>query len=390
MLPDNDPTTSHLRQERHSIYYNETKAGKHIPRSILVDLDPKFLVGGPLSCCVPKNNIHTGQGGCNNNWARGHYTDGGLLIDAILESVRREVESCDCIQGFQMPHSIGGGTGAGLGTCIISKLKEEYPDRIILTCSVAPCSNVGDPVVAPYNAVISLNYLSEEADLTLYIDNEAVVNLSQGFETGNFNETNTLISNVISGLTSSFRFPSPVSLDLPKLAARMVPFPRLHFFVPAFAPNTFEHSLIQQTTTLKDLIQQRFIPKCPLTACDPSQGKFLGTTTIYRGLISINEIEHQFKSMPIPSAVKFASGCSENMATALCTVPQKDKDICCTYVNNTTAIQSRIIKLGKDFDTLFKKKAFLHPYLSEGMDEMEFVEAKSQVMDLISVYQIFD
>ena len=30
-----------------------------------------------------------------------------------------------------MTHSLGGGTGSGLGTLIISKLKEEYPDRLI-------------------------------------------------------------------------------------------------------------------------------------------------------------------------------------------------------------------------------------------------------------------
>ena len=385
-MPNNDP----VRHERLNIFYNETKAGKYYPRSILVDLDPKFLVGGPLSRFIPKSNILTGQGDSGNNWAKGYYTDGAEIVDAIFESVRREAECCDSVQGFQMPHSIGGGTGAGLGSLIISKLKEEYPDRSTLTVSIAPYSNVGDSVVAPYNAVLSMQHIIESVDLTLFIDNESLVNLSYVFEVGNVNNMNTLISNVMSGLTSCFRFPSTLSLDLPRLAVRMVPFPRLHFFVSGTAPNSFEHSFIPQTTSLKDLTEQMFIPNYPLAACDLSKGKFLGTATIYQGLISIKEIKDQLRNITIPSSVKFSRGCSDNVTTALCSVPQKDKDICSTYINNTTAMKSRIKKLLKDFSKLFKKRAFIHHYLSEGMDEMEFMEANSQVWDLISVYKICD
>ena len=50
-----------------------------------------------------------------NNWAIGHYTDGAKMIDRVLDAVRIEVEACDCIQGFNVIHSIGGGTGSGLG-----------------------------------------------------------------------------------------------------------------------------------------------------------------------------------------------------------------------------------------------------------------------------------
>jgi tubulin beta len=36
---------------------------------------------------------------------------------------------------------------------------------------------------------------------------------------------------------------------------------------------------------------------------------------------------------------------------------------------------------------MFRRKAFLHWYTSEGMDEMEFTEAESNMNDLISEYQ---
>ena len=41
------------------------------------------------------------------------------------------------LQGFQLVHSLGGGTGSGLGTNLLSKLREEYPDRMLATWSVS-------------------------------------------------------------------------------------------------------------------------------------------------------------------------------------------------------------------------------------------------------------
>lgn len=44
-------------------------------------------------------------------------------MDSIMEAIRREAEGCDALQGFQMAHSIGGGTGSGMGALLLSRLK---------------------------------------------------------------------------------------------------------------------------------------------------------------------------------------------------------------------------------------------------------------------------
>merc|ERR1711957_1152431 len=72
-----------------------------------------------------------------------------------------EAEGCDCLQGFQITHSLGGGTGSGMGTLLISKIREEYPDRIMATFSVMPSPKVSDTVVEPYNATLSVHQLVE-------------------------------------------------------------------------------------------------------------------------------------------------------------------------------------------------------------------------------------
>ena len=388
LLPNSGPVDLELKQERINIYYNETKVGKYIPRSVLVDLDPKFLVDCPYSKIIPKSNIHYGEGGCNSNWARGHYTDGAELIDTILDCIRREVECCDSLQGIQMPHSLGGGTGAGLGTLIISKVREEYPDRDMLTFSVMPYSNAGDSVVSPYNAILALHQLVENTDISLLIDSQALLEHLYGFRKGNYGNIHTLAASVMSGLTSCYRFSSPLNLNLHKLGLKMVPFPRLHFFTSAIAPNMYESKLILKQTIVADLTQQMFVPEYSLTSCNPCKGKYFATTTLYQGLISIKEIDDQLRCLK-PS-VKFVRGCSLNATTSLCNVPQKDEEICATYINNSTSIQSSIYRLCEDFGKLFNRKAFLHPYLQEGMDEMEFQVAVSNSQDLVMEYQVYE
>ena len=79
--------------------------------------------------------------------------------------------------GFQVCHSLGGGTGSGMGTLLISKIREEYPDRMMLTFSVFPSPKVSDTVVEPYNATLSVHQLVENADECMVLDNEALYDI---------------------------------------------------------------------------------------------------------------------------------------------------------------------------------------------------------------------
>ena len=57
------------------------------------------------------------------------------------------------------------------------------------------------------------------------------------------------------------------------------------------------------------------------------------------------------------------------------------------FIANSTAVQESFKRVGKYFTTLFRCKSFLHLYTSEGMEEMEFIAAESNVNDLVSEYQ---
>jgi tubulin epsilon len=68
------------------------------------------------------------QYGAGNNWAQGHLEYGGMYREELAAKFQRTVEMCDSLQSFFLLHSLGGGTGSGLGTFILSLLADEYPD----------------------------------------------------------------------------------------------------------------------------------------------------------------------------------------------------------------------------------------------------------------------
>jgi tubulin beta len=267
-----DPTgtyhgDSDLQLERINVYFNEATGGRYVPRAILMDLEPGTMDSvraGPFGQLFRPDNFVFGQTGAGNNWAKGHYTEGAELIDSVLDVVRKEAESCDCLQGFQLTHSMGGGTGSGMGTLLISKIREEYPDRVMSTFSVIPSPKVSDTVVEPYNATLSVHQLVENADQCFTLDNEALYDIcfrTLKLTTPTYGDLNHLVSAAVCGITCCLRFPGQLNCDLRKLAVNMVPFPRLHFFMMGFAPLTSRGSQQYRALTVPELTQQQFDAK---------------------------------------------------------------------------------------------------------------------------------
>lgn len=58
-----------------------------------------------------------------------------------------------------------------------------------------------------------------------------------------------------------------------------------------------------------------------------------------------------------------------------------------TFIGNSTSIQELFRRVLEQFSSMYRRKAFMHWYTAEGMDELEFSEAESNMIDLISEYQ---
>lgn len=83
----------------------------------------------------------------------------------------------------------------------------------------------------------------------------------------------------------------------------------------------------------------------------------------------------------------FVEWIPNNVKTAVCDIPPRGLCMSATFIGNTTAIQEIFKRIGEQFSAMFRRKAFLHWYIGEGMDEAEFSEAESNMADLIAEYQ---
>ena len=308
----------------------------------------------------------------------------------MLDIVRKEAEGCDCLQGFQLAHSLGGGTGSGMGTLLLSKIREEYPDRIMCTFSVVPSPKVSDTVVEPYNCTLSVHQLVENSDETFCIDNEALYDIcfrTLKLTTPTYGDLNHLVSAVMSGITCCLRFPGQLNQDLRKLAVNLVPFPRLHFFLTGFAPLTSRAVQGYRALTVPELTQQMFDAKNMMAASDPRHGRYLTASAMFRGRMSTKEVDEQMVNVQTKNSSYFVEWIPNNIKASVCDIPPRGLKMSVTFIGNSTAIMELFKRVNDQFTSMFRRKAFLHWYTGEGMDDMEFTEAESNMNDLVSEYQ---
>ena len=97
--------------------------------------------------------------------------------------------------------------------------------------------------------------------------------------------------------------PGPAECDLPKLPVSMAPFPGLHFFMPGLATLT---SRQYRALTVAELTQQLFDAKNMMATCDPQHGGYLTVAAIFRGHMSIREVNEQMLNIQNKNSSYFA------------------------------------------------------------------------------------
>uniref|UniRef100_A0A0C9RAR9 Tubulin beta chain n=1 Tax=Fopius arisanus TaxID=64838 RepID=A0A0C9RAR9_9HYME len=384
---------SDLQLERMNVFFTEARGGRFVPRAILVDLDESSLdtaMSGSVGRLFSPDNVLSGRAPAANNWAKGHYTEGAEIMDHTLELIRREAETCDMIQGFQVVHSLGGGTGSGMGALLLENIRGEYGDRIVSTYSVLPSAKISETVVEPYNATLSINRLVATTHETFFIDNQALHEICTRIlklRKPSYGDTNHLVAMCMAGVTTCLRFPGQLNADLRKILVNMVPFPRLHFFAPGYAPLVSRGARDYRALSVPELTKQVFDAKGLFADCDPTRGRYLTVAVIFRGRMSTRQVDEQMRNIQDKNSRYFVEWIPNCIKTAICDIPPRGIKMSASVISNTTAIQEPLNRISEAFGAMFKRKAYVHWYLGEGMEEMEFTEAQDGLHELISEYQ---
>ena len=254
------------------MFFYQSDDTRYIPRAILLDLEPRVIQSiqnGPYKNIYNPENFHVPKhgSGAGNNWAAG-YNMGEGVCEEVMEMIEREADGSDSLEGFMLLHSIAGGTGSGLGSFLLERLNDRFPKKLIQTYSVFPdTQSVGDVVVQPYNSMLSMKRLSQNADSVVVLDNGALTRIAADrlhIQTPSFAQTNQLVSTVMSASTTTLRYPGYMHNDLAGIIASLIPTPRCHFLMTSYTPFTgdsVEAGKTVRKTTVLDVMRRLLQPK---------------------------------------------------------------------------------------------------------------------------------
>ncbi|KAK8748359.1 hypothetical protein OTU49_016096 [Cherax quadricarinatus] len=331
-------------------FFSETSSGKHVPRAVFVDLEPSVVDevrAGTYRQLFHPEQLITGKEDAANNYARGHYTIGKEIVDLVLDRLRKIADMCTGLQGFLIFHSFGGGTGSGFTSLLMERLSVDYGKKSKLEFSVYPAPQVATAVVEPYNSILTTHTTLEHSDCAFMVDNEAIYDICRrnlDIERPSYTNLNRLIGQIVSSITASLRFDGALNVDLTEFQTNLVPYPRIHFPLVTYAPVISAEKAYHEQLSVSEITNACFEPA--------------------------NQVGINYQPPTIVPGGDLAK-----VSRAVC------------MLSNTTAIAEAWARLDHKFDLMYAKRAFVHWYVGEGMEEGEFSEAREDLAALEKDYE---
>eukprot|EP00494_Astrolonche_serrata_P031563 UN31832 len=160
-------------------------------------------------------------------------------MDVVNDRIRKMVDNSENVQGFVVHHSVGGGTGSGLGMLILERIAVDFRKKSKIGFEIYPSPTISTCIVEPYNGLLSTHWLLDHTDVSLILDNEALYEICQkklDIKKPSYVNLNRIIAKVVSSMTASLRFDGELNVDMNEFQTNLVPFPRLHFMTTSLAP----------------------------------------------------------------------------------------------------------------------------------------------------------
>lgn len=366
-----------------------------------MDLEPGVV--DEVKTGLYKNLFHpetliNGKEDAANNYARGYYTTGRGMLEETMDRVRRLTDNCSSLQGFFVFHSFGGGTGSGFGALLLERLSMDYGKKSRLELALYPGSETATSTVEPYNSVLTTHTTLEHSDCSFMMDNESIYSIcKKNFfnQSPSFSNLNRLIAQVVSSVTASLRFDGSLNVDLNEFQTNLVPFPRIHFPLATFAPIISAERASHEQNSVADMTFSCFEPGNQMVKCDPREGKYMACALLYRGEVIPKDVNAAVSIIKTKQTIQFVDWCPTGFKLGICNEPpahvpggdlaKVSRSLC--MLSNTTAISVAWSRLDHNFDLLYSKRAFVHWYVGEGMEEGEFSEAREDLAALEKDYE---
>ena len=158
------------------------------------------------------------------------------------------------------------------------------------------------------------------------------------------------------------------------MGGNLVPFPRLHFFLIGQAPVFSKENKTHVKLNVQELNTQMWSSRNFLANVKAEDAKYLTAN------LPTQEVDDEVAKVQSKLADDFVNWIPSNIKSGIVTVPPIDTPMSGTFVANTTSLKGIFQRVATQFAKMYKRKAFLHWYKGEGMDEMQFQESDTNIV----------
>nr|CAD7398275.1 unnamed protein product [Timema poppensis] len=238
----------------------------------------------------------------------------------------------------------------------------------------------------------------EHSDCAFMCDNEAIYDICRrnlDIERPTYTNLNRLIGQIVSSITASLRFDGALNVDLTEFQTNLVPYPRIHFPLVTYAPVISAEKAYHEQLSVSEITNACFEPANQMVKCDPRHGKYMACCMLYRGDVVPKDVNASIATIKTKRTIQFVDWCPTGFKVGInyqppTVVPGGDlakvqRAVC--MLSNTTAIAEAWGRLNGKFDLMYAKRAFVHWYVGEGMEEGEFTEAREDMAALEKDYE---
>eukprot|EP00397_Hematodinium_sp_SG-2012_P012137 GEMP01012299.1.p1 GENE.GEMP01012299.1~~GEMP01012299.1.p1 ORF type:complete len:498 (+),score=96.95 GEMP01012299.1:122-1615(+) len=378
-------------------------------RAVLVDMEQgvvNSLLRGPLRDIFDHRQLITDVSGAGNNWAHGHEVYGPKYAEALSETIRRTAEACDSLQCFLLLHSLGGGTGSGVGSYILEMLEDQFPEVFRFVSCVAPAKE-DDVITSPYNAMLSFRSLINSAHCVLPASNDALIGMCNRMDSqlqgkGNkveprnanvmsdkkpFDRMNSIVAEVLSHLTASMRFEGSLNLDLNEITMNLVPYPKMHFLLSSLSPLHVTKDVGALTRSFDQMFTDALSPDNHLVNVDPRGSIYMSTAFLVRAKAGAFGVADIIRNVTrIKQHVRMLPFNEDSFKISLCHSVPAGTPYSVLSLGNSCAMRGLFSQTTQGFMRLYTKKAHIHHY-TQFMEKSMFDDALEEVRDLCESYK---